>query len=74
MTWVVVRDCQLFVGLRECGGEMVKRLVLTIETYDIPGQLTASLQSDTLALLVHITQNNSVEGETCNCRLPPRSR
>jgi hypothetical protein len=44
------------------------------ETSEIPGQLTSSLQLDTLALIVHITQNNSVEGETCDCRLPPRSR
>jgi len=62
------------VGLHECGGEMVKRIVLTPETSAIPGQLTASVQWDTLALLIHITLKNSVEGNTCDCRLPPRIR
>ena len=58
------------MGLHECGGEVVKRIVLTPETSAIPGQLTASVQWDTLALLVQITLNNYVKGETCDCRLP----
>ena len=42
---------------------MVKRKVLTPETFAVPGQLTGSVQWDTLALLVDITLNNYVEGE-----------
>jgi hypothetical protein len=52
----------------------VKRKVLTPETSVVPGQLTASLQWDPLAVTVHFALNNSVEGQTCDCRLPPRIR
>jgi len=52
----------------------VKKIVLTTETSAIVGQLTASVQWEPSAVLVHITLNNSVDGETCYCRLPLRSR
>jgi hypothetical protein len=74
ITWLLVSDCQSFLGLHECGGETVKRIVLTPETSAVPGQSTASVQWDPLAVIVRFTLSNSVEGKTCDCRLPPRSR